>query len=392
MGKWVELIAARQQRHLSQLEAAEKINVGTRTYQQWELGLKKPQPRNWREVLKAFPELDHSGLFRQSAIGQQTELDPAGVFPTSENQQDHQTASHHRQMLASSAEATSVPPSPDGTMPTNVSPVPENIVATTPVEEAAELSTTSAIWTLAVQSTVRHVLKEFATMDTTNKNDQITRRTTLEMLAQLPLASLGLSLSGSSIKPAYYGDALVYCAAASEACWGLFRSSNAGDVQQAFQSVSMYLPILKTVARDSTVYRREALDLAARYALLQTLLGWDCSSSTETISYANDAVTLSKLTGDILLQLSAYIKLAWAYFFDNKGTQALRTMQEGEDILKNYQKSPGFPPLPSSIIGGFHSTYALIKRPVKPLPFRHGDIRAYLSWGLGTGALKPIDM
>jgi hypothetical protein len=35
---------------------------------------------------------------------------------------------------------------------------------------------------------------------------------------------------------------------------------------------------------------------------------------------------------------------------------------------------------------------SIIKRPVKPLPFRHGDIRAYLSWGLGTGALKPVDM
>ncbi|TMC23834.1 MAG: hypothetical protein E6J34_01500 [Chloroflexi bacterium] len=80
---------------------------------------------------------------------------------------------------------------------------------------------------------------------------------------------------------------------------------------------------------------------------------------TETLAYAKDAVALSKETGDILLQLSAYIKLAWGYFYDQKYSLAWATTQEGESILLRYQQMPNMPALPSSVIGSFYSAYAI---------------------------------
>jgi hypothetical protein len=118
------------------------------------------------------------------------------------------------------------------------------------------------------------------------------------------------------------------------------------------------LPILKTIARDSTGYRKEALDLATRYALFKTMLGWDCVSMAETISYAREALALSKETGEISLQLSAYLKLAWAYVDDKKYALAFQMMQEGEALLKRYQKAQK-PELPSGVIGSFYSAMAI---------------------------------
>jgi hypothetical protein len=138
----------------------------------------------------------------------------------------------------------------------------------------------------------------------------------------------------------------------------LSKSSDADDLMLAFKSVSKYLPILEAIARNASQYRKEALDLAAHYALLKTVLGWHCADLTEIIQYAKDAVALSKETGDILLQLSAYSKLAWAYYanYDKKYGAALATAQEAQFLLEQSAT-----PLPSGIQGGTYSTLALMQ-------------------------------
>lgn len=198
-------------------------------------------------------------------------------------------------------------------------------------------------------------------MNTTNKNYRITRRDALRTLAQLPFATLGLSIPGSTVVPARYGDALAYCTAALEGCWALWGSSDSGDIRLAFQSVSSYLPILKTIMKDSAVYREEALYLAAQYALLRTLLGRVCIGLTESMLYAEDAKILCKETGDISLQLSAYTVLGWSYFYSGKYTQAQVVMQKGEAVLLHTQRAQHVPSLPSHKAGSFYSCYALVQ-------------------------------
>jgi hypothetical protein len=137
----------------------------------------------------------------------------------------------------------------------------------------------------------------------------------------------------------HYGDMLRHCTAALEACWQLYRGSDPIGTQHAFKCVCTYVPLLETIAHDSAQYRQESLALATRYALLKTLLGWSCIGARGTVPYAQEAVDLSKATGDILLQLSAYTKLGWAYSAARKPKRAYRTMQEGEHILKRNRRA-----------------------------------------------------
>jgi hypothetical protein len=78
-----------------------------------------------------------------------------------------------------------------------------------------------------------------------------------------------------------------------------------------------------------------------------------------TISYAQKAMTLSEASGDILLQLSAYTKVSWAYLENKHYPQALKTMQKCESVLQRYQHGKSNPPLPPGMIGNFYSGYAM---------------------------------
>jgi tetratricopeptide (TPR) repeat protein len=154
---------------------------------------------------------------------------------------------------------------------------------------------------------------------------------------------------------------LAHCAASLEACWELSKSSDASDLALAFKSVSKCLPILETIARNASQYQQEALHLAIQYALVKTILGWHCASSTATIQYAQDAVVLSKEADDISFQLSAYSKLAWAYFYAKKYLPALATAQEAEALLQQHLQQLNVQPLPSCIQNGIYSTLAVIQ-------------------------------
>jgi hypothetical protein len=212
---------------------------------------------------------------------------------------------------------------------------------------------------------VRRAIKEFNMMNRDNPTYEITRRDAICELASVPMIALGQKQTLPSRR---YGDMLMYCTAALEACWQLHKGSDPIGTRYAFKCVCTYVPLLETIARDSAQHRKEALDLAAQYALLQTLLGGDCAKSAEVVGCAQKARSLSEATGNILLQLSAYPKLSWTYLMGRNYTEAWKTMQQGEHILKEYQRKKDRPPLPSGIIGNFYSSYALaqVNHGIKP--------------------------
>jgi len=247
MAKWAQLIAARERKHLSQLETAERVNVGLVTYQRWEAGTTKPQPQHMRHLEAVFDTL----------------------FDRFDALRSHTTPAH----------ATGADPSSVSTISSDS---PEEMPFTVPVVECDEplafIAThmTTHLWSLAFKpystskdrrDTIRQAIKEFDTMDTTNKNYQITRREALCSLATLPMITFGLTLPGKTVPPAHYGSVLAQCAASVEACWELFYSGDASDTALAFKSVSKYLSVLQAISKDSSPYRKEALDLATRYAL-----------------------------------------------------------------------------------------------------------------------------
>ncbi|HLZ62359.1 MAG TPA: hypothetical protein VKR06_35895 [Ktedonosporobacter sp.] len=211
------------------------------------------------------------------------------------------------------------------------------------------------------QQSIQQAIKEFDAMNTSNKNYQITRREALCSLAALPMVTLGLKGSGGAVQPAQYGTALAHCTASVEACWELSRSGDANDLTLAFQCVSKYREILETIASNSSQYRSEALKMAAHCALVKTYLGWHHAGPTATIQYAKDALGLSKETDDISLELSAYSKLAWAYFYDKKYLSALTIAQDADACLQQYTQRSNAQPLHPCIQGSTYRNLALMQ-------------------------------
>jgi transcriptional regulator with XRE-family HTH domain len=186
--------------------------------------------------------------------------------------------------------------------------------------------------------------------------DKITRRDALCELVSIPMITLG---KAHTLHSRRYEEVLRYCTAAFEACWELYQNSDPIGRRHAFECVCTYVPMLETIAHESSRHRKEALDLATRYAILQTLLGWQCANPWKAVGYAQNARVLSRETGDILFRLSAWPKLSWTYLTARQPAKAWETMQEGECVLKEYQRKKRGPSLPDGVISNFYSSYSL---------------------------------
>ncbi len=353
MLEWGTLLKrVRQYMDYSQLETAELLNVGYTTYQKWEQGKRKPHPVHRRMIRNVFKDaLCALGVVHNEA-----------VQPVSESQEPMTLAltTVTPPLLPSSG-------SGEGIVIADLSPEEFNplntFISDNMTMHLLDLMHTEYQTNSERQLTIRQAIKDFDTMNTTNKSYQMTRREALSILATFPTVTLGMK-PGVVVQPtpAQYGTILAHCSASLEACWQLYRSSDASAAQLAFQCVATYLPILTTIAKDSGPYAKEALHFASQYALLKTLLGWGRVGTIATIPYAQEAMSLSKATGDIWLQLSAYTKLGWSCSGVQKHRHtALETMQEGESFLQNYQHLKNMPSLPSYVVGNFYCTYALVQ-------------------------------
>jgi transcriptional regulator with XRE-family HTH domain len=310
-----KLKKAREDRGWSQDQVAEMVGVMRReTISDWERGLTDPYPRHKEQLCHLFgktaAELD---LEPEAVEKERTRTPYIAVNPALH---DFTASSMTHRLLH---------------------------IAHTDYATLGEM-------TIAVQS----ALKEIDHMNIGNPAYQITRREALCELASVPWIALGQKQPIHSWR---YPDMLLYCTAALEACWQLYRSSDPEGTRYAFECTCTYVPLLESIAHDSSYHRKEALELAARYALLQTLLGWNYVGAKDSVIYARKALDLSKESGNVLLQMSAYPKLNLSYLLSKNCIGAWKTMREGEHVLKRYQRRKKGPSLPSGIIGNFYSSY-----------------------------------
>jgi hypothetical protein len=203
---------------------------------------------------------------------------------------------------------------------------------------------------------IQALTKDFDMMNMSDTTYKITRRDAMCELASVPMIALGQK---QTLHAKRYEEMLRYCTAALEACWELYRGGDPVGTQHAFDCVCTYEPLLEAIARDSGQLREQALDLATRCVLLQTMLGWGRVKNSEAVSFALNALFLSNETGNISLQLSARTKLNWSYLRGRQYARALETMQEGEQQLQAYQRRKNGPTLPSGMIGNFYSGYSM---------------------------------
>jgi transcriptional regulator with XRE-family HTH domain len=354
---------------LSQAEAAEQVGITRSTLQRWERGESSPQPYHRRNLYQVYgrgfrllgvkmpfeDELEAAETHDETIQEQKTNLTPESslsntlvVSPTSIVEDTTTTPSMHFSLVIA-----------DSFGECDES---RDFIANNMTVHLWDLAYTNHLTYREKQHAIQQAIKDFDTMNTSNKNYQITRREALSALAMLPAITLRMKPGAEVIaQPSQYGTILEHCAASLEACWQLYRSSDASAAKLAFQCTTMYVPVLTTIANDSAQYHKEALYLASQCSLLKTLLGWGCVGTTATIPYAQHAMNLSKTSGDILLQLSACSKMGWAYSAGQRHKQAQEIMQEGESLLQSYQRTKNTPSLPSYAIGSFYSTYALVQ-------------------------------
>jgi transcriptional regulator with XRE-family HTH domain len=369
------LVAAREKKGWDQQLLADHVypQVSRTTVSNWERALKTPRPHYKHELCRVLgfddPEVllaidytdketnESQDAFAKASLGE----DKGFVSPLPEEELHESTIADPEALLgeantgealAGSASAVLTPVTSCVWQPPTLTI--QNYIASNPARHFWQIAhtdySTSDAMTAAIQATIKE-------MNMTT-GDEITRRDALCELASIPMIAMGKT---QTLKATRYEEMLRFCTVALEGCWELYRGSDAGGAQHAFDCVCTYVRMLEMIAHDSAQHRKNALNLATRYALLKTLLGWGCVGAIGTVPYAQEAMNLSTATGDILLQVSACTKLGWAYSAARKPIQAHKTMLEGGHMLKDYQSKKNNPPLPSYAIGSFNSTYALVE-------------------------------
>jgi transcriptional regulator with XRE-family HTH domain len=335
MGKWEQLIAARERLHLSQVEAAERLGVGVATYQRWEMGKRKPQPQHLRDLYALFDLQPVSNEPEAGLMSAQAEVRGALCSSSCAGDLSLTLFERERDWEGSALLATRL---------------------------------VTHLWSLVVggcgagdknRAVIRQAGGDIDCMHTYNEDDRLTRREAIVSLAALPLVTFGLALPGKELATARYAEALVQCAASLQACWELYEHGGASELQLGFQCTSRYLTVLQRIGQTSTRHREEALRLATAYALLKTLLSRHCTGAVLTTQCAWEAIALSQETGDIPLQLSAYTKLTWTYLYEKYDRQALLAAQEAQAVLEYAERQAGGELLPPGIRGGVYSALAL---------------------------------
>ncbi len=201
------------------------------------------------------------------------------------------------------------------------------------------------------------IMEEFEEMNMQNGLvAAMTRRQAVTALVLLPFTP-PLSLAEEhvyTLSASKHDLFLQQVGAALVACEDLVDSPDPGERFLVFRCVSRYLAELKEIVKSSSQYQERAQELASRYAILKTNLGWGCAGDASTVLFAEDAVEITREFGHTGLHLSALSKLAWARLYQNQEDLALVTAEEARVVLERHKY-----PLPACISGGIYSTLSV---------------------------------
>lgn len=81
----------------------------------------------------------------------------------------------------------------------------------------------------------------------------------------------------------------------------------------------------------------------------------------DAIQSGLDAITLSKETRNVQLQLFALESQAWSYLFAKNYVFALKKMQEADALFQQYTRLPNVQPLHPQTQGGIYSALAIVQ-------------------------------
>ena len=314
-----KLKAVREAKSLSQAEVAKMVGVPTNTYQRWEAEGMMPQPEYRRKLCKVH----NASLAELGLLPGKNDMPSGTIIELKEASEYREEQNEYLQSdLASRLFGI--------------------VDAGTRTDQ---------------RKTFVQILEQFDAMNTENQDYEVTRRQAIVSLATFPFVPPINLEKRERVASSDYELFVKECGASLTACEELAQSRNAQDLWLAFRCVCRYLVELDVISHTSSRYRTQALELAAHCAILRTNLGWDCKGNSSALTFAQDAMRISRESGNICLQLSASTKLAWAYLWGGERELALETACDARDLLGKYKEQQ----LPICVLGGTWSTLSVMQ-------------------------------
>jgi transcriptional regulator with XRE-family HTH domain len=337
--KRIQLRAARIRKGWSLEQAAEHIGVGRNTLWRWEAGLADPHPYNSHQASTIFGMTAAELGLEGGALGEETQ--PAYVDFA------------HRQ---------------SENIDTSIDPLTDSM------QYDLELHLQCLIydwlhrrrytWTRAMLQ--QRLGREIESYDQMKDQDYLNhtgvdlgRRDALRRLVLVPIQVMGLGVLGALGTTLTWAsdDVLTHCAAGITACEHLAKGQHE-DMTLASWALSIYLPALKTIAKESSLHRKEATRLAGQAFQLKTMLSCHRGGPKQAASYAEQGLVYSKESGDLPLLLTLLKTSAWVYACDRQNEKAAEKMVEAQYLLEHASTSlPVF--VQSNVYSGVAKNQAL---------------------------------
>lgn len=312
------LKAAREHKGWSQKTVAKMIPVKVSTYQNWELRVSIPHPENRLRLCEIFQaSMEELGLFIEN------DDVPAGSIELNDDSEYREEQREYLQCHLASRLLGIVD---------------------------------AGNYTDQCQRFAQ-IMEQFDALNTENLEYETTRRQALISLVTFPFAPPINLEKRERVALSDYELFVKECGASLTACEELSHKSNPCDLWLVFRCVCRYLVELEVISSSSSRYRAQALELAAHCAILKTNLGWDCKGNASALIFAQDAIRVTRDSGNVCLQISAHTKQAWTYLWGGERELALETANEARDLLEKYKEQR----FPVCIRGGTWSTLSIMQ-------------------------------
>lgn len=303
-----KLIEVREKRGWTQEQLAERIDVDVATIRRWEHGDSSPQGRNKWKLIKALE------------VSSEDELDLGHGHQTSQSADNGALTLLTKQGLAIRL---------------------MTMVNATPISASSR----------DVIELDLHIKRE---LDQALKSE-VTRREAILMLMGLPQALYHISAHNIVEDPA---EAILrQCAAGISACSQVGKGL-ADDLSLASQTLSSYLPSLKSLVKNSSKHRAAAASLVTQALIQKAGIAIHIHNAKQAIKYAEQAMIYAQASKSKILEVAAASRLTWVLFGDNQYHTA---MQQALHTV--------------SLLGGAHN--AMVNVPALMQSAVYGDAALY---------------
>jgi transcriptional regulator with XRE-family HTH domain/tetratricopeptide (TPR) repeat protein len=328
-GHRLSLAAAREQKHWTQEDAAERFGVAVQTIWRWESGQSFPRAHFLRQICEEYGmSAEELGLVRDT--------------------KDSQKAQKRAPVIQAQVQA----PSPLFDAPDVVGKSYAAFRATNAILHFLHIIQSWPVHTARYHDLQAVIALEVE--DNSMMQEPLNRREALRALAGLSIELCSLSALMPVLKHPVE-EILPRIAAGITACWYLRRGK---DLTFASEMVSAYIPTLQEIVRIASEepQRKAAADLAAQSLLLKATLVRHVDGSNAAAIYAQQAENYGEVAENRLLQILALRTQAAIYDYGNLHEQALRVAQKAKYLLE-MSNDPSIPPLAHSYVYAGLATY-----------------------------------